>query len=283
MKINNATPVIRNNVQANKNKKNVEFKGCFEGFKPTELLKLSRQGTMLRNLFTINAFVFLLGSRIFTSRDEDERREILVRDIPTIVIAVMGVPFVEKLVAKLIQDKTGFAIMENAGEQGNITKKINEIFNKPNRNKIETANYSRLEDWYIYDKNLSSGFKGFSERIKKLGGDLKKIYSSVGSNIKEQLKGLSDNNDEFIKQLTQNKNLMETLETEMAKVGNNALKQALFLKTIAKLAGFGVTLATIGIFIPNLNIFITETIHKNKKETVQKAEAQKSADIERAA
>lgn len=265
MKTHNVIPSVNTNTQP---KQNVAFKGNIID----KYLTLNRQGPMSRNLFVVNAFVFLLGSRILTSRDKDERREILIRDIPTIVIAVMGVPFFGKQVAKLVQKKSGFAIMQDTGEQPNkVVQGLRKIFKKSGQNKFDVISYSQTEDLYKFDKNLSSGFRGFSERLKNLGDNvnLKKIYSSVSAEVKEQLKNFSDNNTEFINQLAENKSLTETIVNELSKTvkeGNKVLKAAEFMKTIPTLGGFAVTLLTIGMFIPKLNIYITEKIHKNRKK-----------------
>lgn len=276
MKINSATPVISSNVQSNKNK-NVAFQGLND-WKPTNLLKLSRQGSMARNLFILNAFAFLLGTRIITSRDDDEKREIVIRDIPTIIIAVQGVPFIGEKAAELIQKKSGFAIMETGDTKKStgIAKWIKNKFNRPDKPEMKSVEYSQLEDWYVYNDKLVSGFKGFSERLSK-GGNLKKIYSSLNDDVKTLLAGFSDNNDEFIKKLfdksEKSDSVLAKLEKEMASDKNNALKQASFMKTSTKLIGFGLTLALIGLFIPKLNIFITETIHKNKKKQCENSPA----------
>lgn len=279
MRINNATPAINSNIQNTSQKP--AFKGL-ERFKPTKLFTLDRQGPMSRDLFILNAFVFLLGSRLFTARDKkgpvndknepmpkdfngkikwaykrvinyfcekDEKRETLVRDVPTIIIAVMGVPVISNFAAKFVQKKTGFAICENV--------------------KKGTVKFNQLEDWYKYDENLASGFEGFSKRLSDLGGNLKKIYSSIGCDVKGQLKGLSNNNTEFMQQLAQKDELLKTIQNEVSKTGNKVLKQASFLKTVPTLIGFAITLVTIGLFIPKFNIFITESIHKNKKKEAE--------------
>lgn len=265
MKINNATPtpIVNNPIQSTAKTTKPSFKG-----KVADFLTLSRAGTMSRNLFIANAFTFLLGSRLITSRDKDEKREILIRDVPTIVIAVMGVPVIGEIVAKIVQKKTGFAIMKD-GEPGLIAK---HIFQKTKVK--EVADYGQLKSWYKYDENLTSGFKGFSERLAGLGDkvSLKKIYSALGGDIAEKLKPLKDNNDEFLKEVLKDKNLTKSLEKALTDGKNKVLKQAEFLKTTTKIAGFGLTLAIIGVLIPKLNIFITETIHKNKKAEKEQTE-----------
>lgn len=253
MKIHNATPVVSNNLQ--KQGKKIAFNGILSGAKNTflDLFYLNRQGPMNRNLFTLNAFVFLLGTRLITSRDKDEKREIFIRDVPSIIIAVFGVPVIGKFAAKLLQKKTGFAIMENP-KDGVVSGK-------------------QLESWYKYDENIKPGLSGFSKRLADFGNgvSLKKIYSSLSSNIETSLSSFSENNDSFIKELTSDKNtsIAESIKKCLSNADNAALKKASHLSTYTKAIGFGATLALLGIFIPKLNIYITEKVNKNRKTKAQ--------------
>lgn len=261
MKIRNVqSPIV--NKQQNKNNKNVSFSGNLIS-KAKDTFTLVRQGTMNMDLFTLNAFVFLLGSRLITSRDNNERRETLTRDVPTIIIAVYSVPFIERFAAKILQKHTGFALGEKKG-----------------KHTINVANYDKLNDWYKYDNNLSSGagFKGFAERLSDKGGNLKKIFSSLSDNIKSKLSTFKEDNQTLLDELKspsseENKKLMQNIEKSFGNPDNKAFKKVWGLKAVPKIAGFAVTLATIGIFIPKLNIFVTERINKNKKrnEDIKKA------------
>lgn len=266
MKINNTTPQVSNVINSTK-------MPAFTGFKKyiqDDLVKFQKTGTMSRHLFIVNAFAFLLGTRLITSRDNDEKREVMIRDIPTIIIAVIGVPIVAKHFAqKVIQPKSGFALMDE-GEKS-IYHKLRNI--DPSNPSKGIMSYSKLEDMYIFNENLHSGFKGFSERLDKFGGNLKKIYSSLGDDIKSKLIGLSSNNKEFMKQLNsvENKGLLEVIKTTMSNKENKALKQASFLKTVPTILGFLSVFATVGVLIPKLNIYITEAIHRNKKNREEQA------------
>lgn len=269
MKINNTTPQVNNIVNS---AKTPAFSGLGKYIKD-DLVKLNRanRGTMTRDLFVVNAFAFLLGTRMITSRDKDEKREVMIRDIPTIIIAVMGVPFAEKLLAKkLIQPKSGFALM-NDGKHSISQKIFKDINNKDVKPPKDIMGYGTLQDHYVFNKDLHTGFDGFSERLDKFGGNLQKIYSSLGDDIKSKLAGFSSDNKEFMKRLNsqENKGLLETIKTAMVSDKNAALKQASTLKTYGKIGGFVATLVTIGICIPKLNIYITEVIHKNKKKHEQ--------------
>lgn len=253
MKINNATPLMTNNT--NKANKNVAFSGGMPK-NARELFVLERKGNMSRYLFTLNAFVFLLGGRLLKSRDKNEKRETLTRDVPTILIAVFGVPVIGKLTASLLQKKSQFAILNDKDDY-----------------KKGAASYEQLEDWYKYDENLKSGFEGFTKRLNDKGGDLKKIFSHLGEDIKAELdKFTSKNNDDFVKELAGKSDLKKSIVEAFKKDGNKALEQAKWLKTIPAITGFVVTLFSIGIFVPKLNIAITESINKKKKADTKPAD-----------
>lgn len=278
MKINNATPQIKNNVTFGKTpEKLTKLKQTLKS-RGQELLTLQRSGPMSRDLFIANAFAFLLGTRLITSRDKDEKREILIRDIPTIVIAVMGVPAVQNLVAGKIQNKSGFAFMKEGKKAEGFAKWISEDVKKlgkflhigKGKNKEEklvkkVVNYAELKDWYVYDENLASGFDGFAKRLSDQKGNLKKIFSSLGKEVKESLASFKDSNEELMQQLSQNKQLKDTIANGFKDLKNNALKQASWVRTIPTLIGFAATLGIVGLLIPKTNIAITERIHKKRK------------------
>lgn len=258
MKINNATPNVK--YLSNNKKNNVAFSGNPAGntgnkfFK--DLFKLGRNGAMTRELFTLNAFVFLLGSRLFTSRDKNEVRETATRDIPTIVVAVFGVPFFEKFIAHQFQKRSGFALGSPTENNKGVQSKC----------RLDVASSSQIEDWYKYDDKLAKGFDGFTDRLDKLGGNLKAIYSKLGKDTKEKLSSFSENNQEFKKQLSENKELKQTIADMFKSKGNKAFEQARFLSNVPKILGLAITLSLLGICIPKLNIHLTEKINKNKTQ-----------------
>lgn len=242
MKVYNATPTV--NYRPSKTCKNVVFSGKQNALK--DFFQLGRNGNMTRGLFVANAFAFLLGGRLVTSRDANEKRETLTRDIPTIVLAVYGVPVIKKWVAKQIQKQTGFAIIDE---------------------RKRVASSSQLKDWYQYDNNLAVGFDGFSVRLAHKG-NLKKIYSSLCDDVKNKLANFNKDNHRFMEELSlpKNNDLKRTIQEAFSNPkGNKVFEHVAFLKTIPTVIGFAVTLGTIGIFIPKLNIFITEKINKSKE------------------
>ena len=262
MKINNAfSPVANTLNKTNNAPRSFTGAGSTVGKSKNFLLDFIeplRHGDMSRNMFMLTAFTFLLGSRLIASRDKNEKRETLLRDLPTFVIAVQGVPFFEKIVANQLQKKTGFAILKD-----------------PNKYKDGLLNNNQLVDWYKYNPQLDSGFKAFSERLSNRGGNLKKIYSTLGEDVKNKLQKFSDNNKTFMEELSKDKELLKTVENEFKKPNNKAIEQAKYLRHVPKIAGFLLTLGLIGLFIPQFNIYLTRRINKNDAEA-QNASKHKS-------
>ncbi|MBQ3311186.1 hypothetical protein IJG72_03830 [bacterium] len=231
---------------------NAGSKNCTN--KLNDFMKLQKAGPMNRNLFILNAFTFLLGSRLITSRDKDERRETLIRDVPTIIIAVSGVPALEKLTAKLLEKKTGFAITEKS-------------LNSKNKVISSSINYETIKDWYSVGKDSKIGLNAFGQRLSDMGGDVKKIFSNLSEDIKVKLKALPEKNEEFLKALGKDKTLSNEILESLKNSGNKIAKKAELLKTASKFTGFATTLAIIGIIIPKINMVITNLIGKNDKNS----------------
>ncbi len=271
MKINNATPnLIKQNqmtFSANLPEKatSVIKELPRSGF--SKLFELERKGSMGRTLFLVNCFIFLLGGRLLGSRDRNEARETLTRDVPTFIVVAMSIPVIKELIAKKMQTKTGFALVQDG--EANLYHKLSGA--KPK----EVIGYNQLQDLYVYNENLGSGFEGFTKRLSDLGGNLKKIFSNLDEQIKPRLAKFSDNNDKFISELSQNNELKKLIITKFQQGSNKALEKAAFKNTIPTLIGFGITLSLIGIFIPKFNIFMTARI--NKQEAMEKAVKEKAA------
>lgn len=261
MKINNASP----NINQNLNKK-VTFSGkmpvtnTLKRSSFSKLFDLDRTGHMSRLLFIVNGFVFLLGGRVLRARDNNERREAVTRDVPTIVVVAMGIPVVQKWLAKRMQEKTGLVLTDGK----NIAKN------------------NQIKEWYKYDEKMVTGFDGFTKRLSDMGGNLKKIFSRLDEDTKSKLSTFSDDNDKFISELSKNKALKKSITNKFAQGSNKALEEAAFLHTVPTLMGFAVTLSLIGIFIPKFNIFFTERTNKKKamEETTKENNLKQAQEIE---
>lgn len=281
MKVNNTAPNINNKVANSKvaftSKPIIDRRVLAKTF-----LNPGRGGDMSRGLFITNAFAFLLGGRLIKSRDKDEVRETLLRDVPTIVLAVIGVPIFGKWVTKEMQKHTGFALTETskvdpAKEKWfNMPDFMKKIF-KPKAEKIAVAGSDQLKDWYVYDDNLHSKFRGFVDRLKsnELNGNLKKIFSSLSKDIKERLKDFKGDNESIMKEFFPEGDIIKNEKTAKLKKDiikafsdnkNKAVEKARFMGAIPTIAGFAITLGLIGILIPKSNIYITEKINKKKAQ-----------------
>ena len=267
MKTNNIT--LNSNMVENKKIKTapVAFKGGLGTGKKLfkDLCELTPDGTMTEKLFLVNACMFLLGGRLLKSRDKNEVRETATRDVPTIFLAVLGVPVIGNLIAKLTQRKSGFTII-------NKDKSIFSI-------KSIAISKNKLETMYTYNESLHSKFEGFMQRFDSEGGNLKKIFSSLGDEFKSKLKDFSANNKDFMKELLDKKELKQLVEDEFKKVDNNASKQAAFKRlTSQSFAGFAFTIALIGIAIPKINILITEILSKKKAMKAKEINSDKPSE-----
>lgn len=279
MRINNATPILNTTPKANTGNQ-VKFCANTEGISSfKKFFDLERNGTMSRKLFLLNCFIFLLGGRVLRSRDENEKRETITRDVPTIAIVALGIPFVQKALAKKMQEKSGFALTKQEEKSNGIIKKwLSKTFGFALKDKEqEIASADQIKEWYKFDEKITTGFDGFIKRLSDAGGNLKKIFSHLDEETKSKLDKFSENNEDFIKELSLsgNKDLKALTAEKFAKGSNKALEKAVFTHTIPKLLGIGVTLSLIGLMIPKLNIHITEKINKNKAMREKQAEETK--------
>lgn len=266
MRVNNVTPTMNQNMYKAPKASNVAFSGKMSGLGKSfkDIFSLQRAGNMSRELFTLNAFAFLLGGRLVTSRDKNEIRETATRDIPTILIAVFGVPAIGNKLAEVMHNNSGFAICASEPK-----KTLKEFFSGEagSKTKMTPVSYEKLSDWYKFDDKLAGGFEKFAQRLQDCGGNMKKICSSLDKEMKSKLSGFSEVNAKFMDELnkTEHSALKADIEKAFKCDKNGALRQAKWLKTIPALAGFVMTLGLIGMMIPKLNIAITESINKKKQ------------------
>lgn len=287
MKINSNFPPATNanNSNSNDNKNNVSFTGSDKSFKQiakdefNKLFTLKRQGTMSRGLFIANAFVFLLGTRLVTSRDKDEKREIIIRDVPSIILAVIGVPLFSKIIAKGMQKSQGFAItkLDKDPPKSELVSWIKDKLKIKSSDKVKPKlselSFAEINSLYTY--NVKCGLEGFSKRLTDLGEgvDLTRIYSKLSNEIKEGIEKLKpENNQDLLGKLKNDEKLSNSIIEALKDGKNAAVKKAGFLKSIPAMLGFGITLSLLGIIIPKTNIFVTARI--NKKRALKEKETQ---------
>jgi len=227
----------------------------------------SRNGSLSRAMFFVVALLFLVGGRFVKSRDNDERREVITRDIPAIALTVTGAPMANKAMAYATTKKTGVPIITLDGKKGFM----NATF----------SSQKQLIDWY---SNLGKNpLVNFSETITKHGGNLQKAFAKLGFSDKlAKITTATDNNAilNAIKEAQINKTeAFKTLEEAMQKLdtNNNLLKFAKKSQAYVKLAGIGITAAILGIFLPRLNIVMTRKKYQKKVDegTMQQADMEK--------
>lgn len=215
----------------------------------------SRNGSLPRLAFFLVAAVFLLGGRFIKSRSNDERREVLVRDVPAIGLSIVGAPMMNKALAYSVTKNTGIPIMTlQKGTKGFMGANL--------------ASQKQLIDWY---SNLGKdALINFSETVDKNGGNLVKAFKKL--NLSDKLTAITNatENSAILNAIkdsqTNNKTAFEALESAMKALGtdNNLLKSAKKAQAYVKLAGIGTTAAILGFFLPRLNIVMTRNKYKKR-------------------
>lgn len=274
---NPRTKKHRSKEDEQKNKQNVSFSGnrSKDGNKifnwVADKCNVGSKGDLSRNMFLVISSIFMVGARFKDSRGNDEKREILTRDIPGILLAVGGAPIVNNAMAYATTKKTGIPIIQ---------------FTKENEKNIENAKFAsqkQVKDWYTKFDELKNPLITFSETIEKHGGNIKKVMAKLG--LGEELKAIhnSENatNKEIIESLktaqSDKTKAFENFEKALKKVNsdNVVFKFAQKAQASVKIAGILLTAALLGIIIPRLNIIITKKKYQGN-EGQKQPEQQKS-------
>ena len=103
---------------ANKTKNNTSFgttpnistaRKVFEGL--GNACNIEANGSLTRLMFFLVATLFMLGGRFVKSRDNDEKREVITRDVPAVALSAAGAPLINKAVAFAVSKKSGIPIV----------------------------------------------------------------------------------------------------------------------------------------------------------------------------
>lgn len=265
------------NKKNNNPNQNANFSGkFFDRF--AKFCNIDSNYSISREMFLVLSTVFMLGSRLFEARGEDERREVLTRDIPGIVISVYGASKLNNLIGHSITKMTGIPIIQVSKNE----KKgwISEVSDKitGNKEKYSTtrsfATQKQLIDWYSNLGKLQNPLITFSETIQKHEGNIKKVMDVLG--LSEKLKAITKKenatNEEIISALkkaqeTKDKNF-DILEGEIKdiKPTNNLLKKARNLHACLKIGNILMTAALLGYLLPRLNIVTTKKKYQDPKD-----------------
>ena len=217
---------------------------------------ISSNGSLTRGMFFVVGTCFMLGGRFFESRSNDEKREVVTRDVPAVALSVAGAPLINKSVAYAVSKKTGVPIV-SLGEKKNLMS-------------ATFSSQKQLIDWY--SELGENALVNFSETVNKHGGNLRKVFKKLGFTDKlNAITNAADNKGilDAIKDAQTNKteafNVLENAMKGLDK-NNNLLKFAKKTQAYVKLGGIAFMAALLGYFLPHLNIVTTRKKYQKKLE-----------------
>lgn len=213
-------------------------------------------GSLSRYAFLFISFVFLVGSRFIESRNNDERREVLTRDIPAVALSGGGVPIMTGAAAYAITKKSGIPI--------STSKKKDSVWH------ASLSSQKQVKDWYSELKNADNPLINMMNMIERHGGDIRKVMNKFGfKNELDSISTATNNKDIITAAETAKQNGAESfkiLENLIRNVpdDNKVLKFAKNAQAGIKVGGIAVTAALLGFILPRLNILITNKKHEKK-------------------
>lgn len=221
-----------------------------------EACDIAPNGSLTRTMFFIVATVFMLGGRFFESRSNDEKREVVTRDIPAVALSVAGAPLLNQAAAYAVTKTSGVPIV-TLGEKKNF-------WNAAFRSQKDLVN------WYSDLSTADDALVRFSETIDKNGGNIQKVFKKLG--FTDLLKAVTDKTDnKGIIDAINNAKVNGTegfknLENALRAIpdNNNLLKFAKKAHAYVKLGGIAFMAATLGYFLPHLNIITTKKKYQKK-------------------
>lgn len=277
MILNNHLNTPLRNSYSNNSQKNAQANPSFGAAKDTGNLRkafewlggqcnVQGNGSINRATFLAVSSIFMVGSRYVESRDNDEKREIITRDIPGVTIACFGAPFLNNAASFLITKTSGVPISELEGK-------------KPSYMNSRFVSQKQVIDWYSELNKLDNPLVNFSETIERQGGNLKKVMKKFG--FENELNAISNSSD--------NKVIIEAIKSEKGKNSESFKKLENLLKNVSKdnkvltfaknsqasvkMGCILLSAALLGYFLPRLNIIKTK--NKYKKNPDQNKPAQK--------
>lgn len=229
-----------------------------------EQINISSNGSLTRAMFFLVGVTFMLGGRLVKSRDKDEAREVVTRDVPAVFLSVAGAPFLNKAMAYGMTKLSGIPIM-TLGESGKIGS-------------ASLATQKQIIDWY---SDLGeNALVNFSKTVDKNGGNLTKAFKKLGFTDKLTAITTSKDNKEILNAINDAKangtDAYKNLETAMKGLGkDNALvKFAKNSQAGVKLTGLALMAGILGYFLPHLNIVVTRNKYAKKLDAGQVNQAE---------
>lgn len=236
---------------------NVNFSG--KGFDwIANQCKIESNGSLKRLTFFAVALAVMVGARFKKARGEDEKREVLTRDVPAVYIAAYGAPVLNNALAYAATKKTGIPIAQ---------------FTEGKPKGIRNASFvsqKQVKDWYSGFEKLKDPLITLSETIQRHGGNIKKVMEKL--ELDKELKAISEgsSNEEIMEALKKAKgsegfNILEGKIKEL-KDNNKVLTMAKNIQGSIRMAGIAVVVAILGFALPRLNIVTTRKKYQQKQQ-----------------
>lgn len=224
---------------------------------------IESNGSLTRSMFFVVGGLFMLGGRFIESRDNDEKREVITRDVPGVAIACFGAPMLNNAAAHIITKQSGIPIAELEGKSSSFKN-------------AKFVSQKQVTDWYSNLEKLDNPLVNFAETIERQGGSLKKVMKKFG--FESQLNAISNSSDNktiiaAIKDAqSKNSSNFKTLEDLIKNVSkdNKVLQFAKTAQASVKISCILFSAALLGYFLPRLNIIKTK--NKYKKDPNQQQE-----------
>ena len=233
--------------------------------KISNTFEMKRIGTLGRIPLFLISLVFVLGARLYKSRDAHERREVLTRDSITVGAAMLAVPVVKTWMQRGV-DK--LSKIPTATENSKFFS-------------LEDFGFDNIKNWYSKANLMPEKVLTMAQNIVNRKGDLAKAFGTLGDEgmnfVKTMLNGKKVNSNNILEALkTAHNSTDETIKgafnglTELlSKEDNNLVKSAQRLKAIPAIASLVGVTALLGWGIPAFNIKLTRKIlkgHNNKQQ-----------------
>lgn len=221
-----------------------------------EKCNILSNGSLTRSMFLVVGVLFMLGGRFFESRDNDEKREVLTRDVPAVALSCYGAPLLNQSIARTITKQSGIPIVTN-GKTFSFSK-------------TGFTSQKQLTDWYTDLAKSENPLMNLSEMVERNGGNIRKVMKKFG--FAKELDALTKETEntkvlDALKE-AQNKGLENFKKLEEAlrnvKADNRVIKFAKNSQAAVKLGCIGFMAALLGYFLPHLNIITTRKKYEGK-------------------
>lgn len=214
-----------------------------------------------RKTSLVIALGIILGSRYCQARGESEKREILTIDTITIGSVFAGIPILKKIYGHILPLVNGFKVTQGDGliDTGFMpSESIDSSYS------IKTK------------KNSKDALLDFCNNIKKIGGDIEKIFQSGEESLKTAVKSivgdtsLLDNNS-IIKKITESNNneAINKIVDHLKNADSKILQKAKNLKAAPEALFYIAMIATLGFLLPKLTMQHTKELLAQNAENLK--------------